>query len=96
MPLFVAKHQHDANSCPAQDPNVAKFLLEHLSDAGASPHGVRIRGEAVLDGQHTLYLILEADAKRHVDTYLQPFGQAGSVEVWPASTCEDVVARESC
>jgi hypothetical protein len=27
---------------------------------------------------------------------MTPFSQAGSVEVWPASTCEQVVERATC
>ena len=31
-----------------------------------------------------------------VKEYMTPFGQVGSVEVWPASTCEQVVERAQC
>jgi len=27
---------------------------------------------------------------------MQPFGQVGTVEVWPASRCEAVVSRGRC
>jgi hypothetical protein len=37
------------------------MLLDHLAVANARKHGITIHGEAVLDGQHTLYLIAEAD-----------------------------------
>jgi len=72
------------------------MLLTHLSADNAAANGVRIQAEAVVDGAHTLYLIVEADGKERVERFLAPFAQAGSVEVLPASPCEAVVARGSC
>lgn len=96
MPRFVARHHHSPGACPARDPVAGPGLLAHLDEASARRHGVRIHGDAVLDGQHTLYLIVEADNQAKVEAYLQPFAQAGEVEVWPASTCEAVVTRKAC
>lgn len=96
MALFVVRHQHDAQRCPARNPQMGTMLLQHLSEPNARRHGIRIHGEGVLDGQHTLYLILEADDRSQVEAYMKPFSQAGSVEVWPASRCETVVSRQSC
>ena len=96
MPLFVAHHQHTAETCPAKDPALGAMLLAHLGAANAEQHGVVIHGEAVLDGQHTLYLIAEADDRANLETFLQPFAMAGSVEIWPASHCAAIVERGGC
>jgi len=79
--LFVARHQHAAETCPAKDPAMGQMLLDHLGAASAQKHGVTIHGEAVLDGQHTFYLIAEADDRSRLEEFLQPFAMAGSVEV---------------
>lgn len=96
MSLFVARHQHAAEHCPAKDPAAGQFLLSHLGPENAQAHGITIHGEAVLDDQHTLFLIVEADGQASVEAFLQPFVQAGSVEVWPASHCAAIVERGGC
>ena len=35
-------------------------LLNYLSRSNVKPHGIEILGEAVIDGEHTLYLIARA------------------------------------
>lgn len=94
--MFVARHQHSADHCPAKDPAAGQMLLQHLGAESAREHGVTIHGEAVLDGQHTLYLIAEADDRQHLVAFLTPFAMAGSVEVWPASHCAAIVERGGC
>jgi len=96
MALFVVRHQHSADACPARDSRMGSMLLQHLSEANAARHGVRLHGEGVVDGQHTLFIILEAADRAQVEEYMKPFSQAGSVEIWPASSCEAVVARGGC
>jgi len=96
MALFVARHQHQADRCPAADPQMGPMLLQHLSPGSASDHGVTIQAEAVVNDAHTLYLIVEADSQDRVDGFLAPFAQAGSVEVLPASSCEAVIGRGGC
>ncbi|MGH2613835.1 MAG: DUF3303 domain-containing protein [Thermomicrobiales bacterium] len=75
---------------------MGKMLLDHLGMESARKHGVTIYGEAVIDGQHTLYLIAEADDRARLEEFLQPFAMAGSVEVWPASHCAAIVERGGC
>jgi len=75
---------------------MGRMLLQHLSKANARKFGIELHGEAVLDGQHTLVLILEADQKEYVEQFMAPFAQAGSVEILPASLCEAVVERAGC
>jgi ribosomal protein L7Ae-like RNA K-turn-binding protein len=96
MSLYFVRHQHSAETCPAKDPNMGKMLLEHISRSNARKFGVDIQGEAVLDGQHTLVLIVESEDPQYIKNFMQPFAQAGSVEVLPASTCEAVVERQGC
>ena len=85
MALFVALHQHQADRCPAADPQMGSMLLQHLSSENASGQGVTIQAEAVVNDAHTLYLIVEADSRDRVEGFMAPFAQAGTVEVLPAS-----------
>ena len=96
MSLFVVKHQHSAETCPAGDPNMAPMLVKHVSKPNVEAHGMQLHGEAVIDGAHTLYLIVDSPDQDRVEQFMAPFAQAGSVEVMPASTCEVVVSRASC
>ena len=96
MSLFVIRHRHEADHCPARDPAMGAMLLQHLSPANATQQGVTIHGEAVIDGAHTLYMIVEAEGKDTVDAFMKPFAMAGEVDVMQASACEAVVARGGC
>lgn len=96
MSLYFVRHQHNAETCPAKDPAAGNMLLSHLSPANARKYGVKIQGDAVLDGQHTFVLILESQEKAQIENFMQPFMQAGPVEIWPASLCETVVERAGC
>ena len=93
MALFVALHQHQADRCPAADPQTGSMLLRHLSSENASGQGVTIQAEAVVNDAHTLYLIVEADSRDRVEGFMAPSAQAGTVEVLPASSCEAVIGR---
>ncbi len=96
MALYFVKHQHAPDHCPAKDPAMGEMLLQHLSKANARKFGVDLLGDAVLDGQHTLVVIAESEDRQYIVDFMQPFAQAGSVEILPASTCEAVVARQGC
>jgi DMSO/TMAO reductase YedYZ molybdopterin-dependent catalytic subunit len=96
MTLFVVRHQHQAERCPAGDPYMGAMLLHHLSRPNVRQHGIEIRSEAVVYGQHTLYMIVEAGDEATVRAFLEPFTHAGSVEVHAASTCVRVVASGGC
>ncbi len=96
MSLYFVRHQHAPETCPAKNPEMGQMLLQHLSKANARKFGIELHGEAVLDGQHTLVLILEAEQKEYVEQFMTPFIQAGSVEILPASACEAVVERAGC
>ena len=96
MALFVVKHQHEAERCPARDPFLGASLLNHLSRPNVRRHGVHVQGEAIVQGEHTLYLIVEADHETSVREFMAPFQMAGSLDVYPASTCARVVAGGGC
>lgn len=96
MALYVVQHRHPADRCPARDKQMAPMLLKHLSPANAEQFGIKIQSEAVIDGEHTLYLIVESAERDNVNRFMQPFAQAGSVEIFPASRCEAVVERGAC
>ncbi|HEY5984453.1 MAG TPA: DUF3303 family protein [Anaerolineales bacterium] len=96
MTLFFVRHQHTAETCPAKDPAMGQMLLEHLTKRNARRFGVDLLSDAVLDGQHTLVLIAEAEDITYLQSFMVPFAQAGTVEIAPASTCEAVVERQGC
>lgn len=96
MSLFVVQHRHDAERCPAKDPQKAPMLLKHLAPGNAKSYDLNIQAEAVINNAHTLYMIVEAKDRESVQRFMQPFAMAGSVEILPASTCEDVVTRGGC
>jgi DMSO/TMAO reductase YedYZ molybdopterin-dependent catalytic subunit len=96
MALFVVRHQHAAERCPAQDPYAGAMLLNHLSRPNVRQHGVQIQGEAIVQGEHTLYLIVEAGDEGSLREFMQPFQMAGSLDIYPASTCARVVASGGC
>lgn len=96
MALFIVQHKHPAETCPANDKQMAPQLLAHLSRANAGKFGVKILSEAVVNGRHTLYLTVEAPDEKTVTSYMQPFSMVGSVDVYPASHCETVVERGFC
>lgn len=96
MSLYFVRHSHNAETCPAKDPQMGAMLLSHLSPLNARKFGVELHGEAVLDGQHTLVLIAEAESQENLENFMQPFKMAGPVEVIPASSCESVVERAGC
>jgi DMSO/TMAO reductase YedYZ molybdopterin-dependent catalytic subunit len=94
--LFIVRHEHEPDRCPATDPYQGAELLNQLSRQHVRRHGVEIKGEAVVQGEHTLYLIVESADLRYVQTLLEPFAVVGSVEIHPASTCARVVASGGC
>ena len=96
MPLFVVRHNHDGARCPAQDPYMGTMLLNHLSRPNVRRHGVEILGEAVVQGEHTMFLIAQATDEAHLREFLQPFQMAGTLDIYPASTCARVVAGGGC
>jgi hypothetical protein len=96
MERFVVRYQHDEAHCPARDAQMGQQLLVHLAPENGRRFGVTLEGDGVRDGQHTLYLIVEAATPAHVEDFMQPFRQAGAVEGLAAPPCEAVVERGGC
>src|SRR5690242_15407212 len=92
MALFLVRHQHEAERCQVGDPKMGGLLLNYLSRPNARQLRIESRVEAVVEVEHTLYLIIESTDADHVHAFMEPFAQAGTVEVLPASTCARVVA----
>ena len=72
------------------------MLLKHLSKPNARSMGIDLRSEAVMDGAHTMFMILDAEDASKVQAFMTPFAQAGKVEIMPANVCEMVVERGRC
>jgi hypothetical protein len=96
MALFVVRHQHASDRCPAHDPYLGAMLLNHLSRPNVRQHGLQIQAEAVLQREHTMYLIVQADDEARLRDFMQPFQVAGSLDIFPATTCARVVASGGC
>jgi hypothetical protein len=96
MSLFVVQHRHEADRCPARDPRMAQMLLKHLSPQNSESYGLTIRAEAVVNNAHTLFMIVDGPDRESVHRFMQPFAQAGTVEILSASPCEVVVSRGGC
>jgi DMSO/TMAO reductase YedYZ molybdopterin-dependent catalytic subunit len=96
MALFVVRHQHAPEGCPARDPLMGARLLNYLSRPNVRQFGVQIQGEAVVQGEHTVYFIVEAADEARLRAFMQPFQMAGSLDIYPASTCVRVVASGGC
>lgn len=96
MSLFVVQHHHEADRCPTRDPKMAQMLLQHLSAQNAKSFGLTIHGEAVVNNAHTLFMIVDGPDRESVNRFMQPFAQAGTVEILAASPCEVVVGRGGC
>ena len=96
MARFVVRHVHPHERCPAKDPSEGAKFINHLSRGNAVRFGIQVHGEAVLKGEHTWYLIAEAANESHLREFLAPFEEAGSVDIFPASTSAGVAAGGSC
>ena len=81
MPLFIVRHQHAADGCPARDPLMGASLLNHLSRPNVRKFGLHIQGEAVVHGEHTMYMIVEAADEERLREFMQPFQVAGSLDI---------------
>lgn len=96
MALFIVRHQHDPSRCPATDPLGGARLLNYLSRPQVRQFGIEVHGEAIVQGEHTMYLILESSDQDQVIAFMRPFAEAGTVDVYPAATCARVVASGGC
>lgn len=96
MPLYFVEHQHTAETCPTQQPEMMRMLGMHVTQPSADKFGVRILADVVHPGEHRMNMVLEAPQQKNVDDFVQPFGMVGSVDVKLVTTCEQVVASAKC
>lgn len=96
MALFIVRHQHAPEHCPATDPYMGATLLNYLSRPNVRKHGISIQGEAIVHGEHTLYMIVESTDEAKIRDFMRPFAQAGEVDIYPAATCAGVVSSGGC
>ncbi len=96
MSLFVVTHKHSPEQCLANDTIKAHILLNRISKDVTGKFGVTIHGEAVIQDQHTLIMILECSNEQKVRDLVTPFASEGSLEIQPANTCSTVVSRGRC
>ena len=62
MPLFVVRHSHQAERCPAQDPYMGAMLLNHLSRPNVRRHGVEDPGRGRRAGR--AHVVLHRGSRR--------------------------------
>src|SRR5688572_7422372 len=96
MALFIVRHQHEAEQCPAADPYIRATLLNYLSRPNVRKYGIEIQGEAIVQGGHTMFMIVESTDEQRIREFMMPFAMAGSVDVYPAATCAGVVSNGGC
>jgi hypothetical protein len=60
MALFIVRHNHEAERCAATEPYAGAEILNYLSRPNVRRQGIEIRGEAIVEGEHTLYMIVES------------------------------------
>jgi hypothetical protein len=60
MALFIVRHQHHPDRCPAHDPYMGATLLNHLSRPNVRKYGITIQAEAVVRTEHTVYMNVES------------------------------------
>jgi DMSO/TMAO reductase YedYZ molybdopterin-dependent catalytic subunit len=96
MTLFVVRHHHDPRRCPGKDPRLAAALLRCLDRSYLSNQGVELRGEAVVQDDHTLHVVVESLDDDRVREVVRPLESFGSVEVRPAASCARLLVNGDC
>jgi hypothetical protein len=71
MALYIVRHQHTAERCPATDPFMGATLLNYLSRPNVRKYGIAIQGEAVVHGEHTLYMIVESSDETRIREFMR-------------------------
>jgi hypothetical protein len=96
VPLYLAEHQHSADTCPTKSRDMMLMLGQHVTQDTADKFGIKIHSDVVLPGEHHMMMVLEADSQKPVEEYMKPFGMVGTVDVKEVHTCEQVVATATC
>jgi hypothetical protein len=93
--LFVARHQHPPDRCPASSGS-GSLLLSRVSAATAARYGVTIEAEALMDGEHLLLLVVQAANREAVERFLAFLPGQEDLQVLPACSAEEAVQRGGC
>jgi hypothetical protein len=89
MALFLIEHQHTAETCPTQNPEMVRQLRAHVSDENAARMGIKILGDWASEPEHHVVFIVEAADAQTVENLAGPFRMVGEVNVRQGLTCED-------
>jgi hypothetical protein len=93
--LFIARHQHAPQDCPALSGR-GELLLSRVSAAAAAGYGVTIEAEAFIADQHVLLLVVQAARPEAVGQFLSLLPCPGDLVVLPAFTAEEAIERGGC
>src|SRR5437879_5508623 len=90
----IAANGHALDRLPNLGTQPVSLVEDDQQMAGVK--ALKFGAKRLVKGEHTMYLIVEAGDARQLQQFLAPFEGAGSVEVYPASTCSGVVAAGGC
>jgi hypothetical protein len=93
--LFVARHTHSPEDCPAL-PGTGARLLTCVSTAAAARYGVIIEAEALIGTEHVLLLVVGAASRDAVERFMASLPGRGDLRILPAYTAEEAVERGGC
>ena len=78
--LFLAKHVHTAESCPAANGTVKETLGKVMKNTTS---GVKLKHLFVDSPGHALYFIIEAEKVRQIQDFFDPGLGVGTAEITP-------------
>ncbi|MCX6020669.1 MAG: sulfite oxidase [Chloroflexi bacterium] len=93
MSRFLVEHRHRNETCPSGNAEMVQQLAGHLHPENAARFGVQVLSDCVIEGEHTLIMVLEAESPDKITTFVTPFLMVGSVNIRPVITCDIVAAR---
>jgi hypothetical protein len=91
MSFYFVSHHHNVETCLAQNPAMAAKLLQHIRLSNDTRCGINLLSDAVIDGEATFVLILEAENEQSIQEFTLPFSTAGSSEIYPVNQCKAVI-----
>ena len=88
--LFLIEHRHTPEACPTHNPDMVRALRAHVTPENAERHGVKLLADWVNEPDHHTILVVDSPTMAAAESFGAPFRGAGSVEVTPGMTCEQV------
>ncbi len=93
--LFLVKHIHTFESCPAGDPElVQKTFATVVTDEHTKKVGVKLLSSYADAPAHTTFFIVDADSAEKVGAFLLPILKLGSAEIRPVTDLIEEVKRK--